>query len=75
MFIVTYYIRFVVYIGTDNNACKASTCGTKYYPISGYTDATKDNEPAMLQVVAAGPTSICIEADQSAFQFYSNMVF
>eukprot|EP01084_Bolivina_argentea_P200358 342616_1 len=62
------------YLGTDHNKCKDNSCGTKYYPISGYTDATSDNEVSMLQVVAQGPTTVCIEADQSAFQFYKTGV-
>merc|ERR1719245_2972552 len=51
--------------------CKSSTCGTKYDPISSYSDVTSDSMTSLEAAVAEGPVSIAIEADQSAFQFYS----
>jgi cathepsin L len=57
-----------------DGTCKSSSCGTKYGPISGYTDVTHDSETALMNAVAMGPVSIAIEADQSAFQFYSGGV-
>jgi C1A family cysteine protease len=57
-----------------NGACKASTCGTKYSPITGHTDVTSDSYASLEAAVAAGPVSIAIEADQTAFQHYSSGV-
>jgi cathepsin L len=57
-----------------DGTCKSSTCGTKYDPITSYTDVTHDSETALMNAVAEGPVSIAIEADQSAFQFYSGGV-
>jgi C1A family cysteine protease len=59
------------YKGVDG-VCKSSSCGTKYDPITTYTDVTHDSEPDLQTAVAAGPVSIAIEADQSAFQFYTS---
>jgi C1A family cysteine protease len=59
------------YRGVDGS-CKASTCGTKYDPITGYKDVTKDSESSLETAAAAGCVSVAIEADQSAFQFYSS---
>ena len=55
-----------------DGTCKATSCGTKYDPITSYTDVTHDSESALQAAVAEGPVSIAIEADQSAFQFYSS---
>jgi cathepsin L len=57
-----------------DGTCKSSSCGTKYDPITSYTDVTHDSETALMNAVADGPVSIAIEADQSAFQFYSSGV-
>ncbi len=57
-----------------NGACKSSTCGTKYDPISSFRDVKADSETSLEVAVAEGPVSIAIEADQSAFQFYSGGV-
>jgi len=54
--------------------CKSSSCGTKYDPISSYSDVTADSETSLQAAVAAGPVSIAIEADQTAFQHYSGGV-
>jgi C1A family cysteine protease len=53
-----------------DGTCQSPSCGTKYDPISGYTDVSHDSEQALMDAVAKGPVSIAIEADQSAFQFY-----
>ena len=57
-----------------DGTCKSSTCGTKYDPITSYSDVTADSESSLMSAVAEGPVSIAIEADQSAFQFYSGGV-
>jgi len=54
-----------------DGTCKSSTCGTKYDPITTYTDVKADSSTSLQAAVAEGPVSIAIEADQSAFQFYS----
>merc|ERR1712025_1532707 len=61
------------YTGRDGT-CKSSSCGTFYDPISSYSDVTADSATSLEAAVAAGPVSIAIEADQSAFQFYSSGV-
>eukprot|EP00483_Globobulimina_turgida_P001243 UN01245 len=57
-----------------DGACKSSSCGTKYDPISSYKDVTSDSESSLEAAVADGPVSIAIEADQTAFQHYSGGV-
>jgi C1A family cysteine protease len=59
------------YTGKDGT-CKATTCGTKYNPITTYTDVTKDDETALETAAAAGCVSVAVEADQYAFQYYSS---
>ena len=54
-----------------NGVCKSSSCGTKYDPITSYSDVTSDSMTSLESAVAEGPVSIAIEADQSSFQFYS----
>jgi len=61
------------YTGTDG-ICKASSCGTLYNPITGYTDVTVDDETALETAVVSGCVSVAIEADQYAFQYYSSGV-
>ena len=57
-----------------DGTCESSKCGTKYDPISSYKDVRADNVADLEAAVAEGPVSIAIEADQSAFQFYSSGV-
>ena len=52
--------------------CKQTSCGTFYDPIGSYTAVTADSESSLQSAVVEGPVSILIEADQSAFQFYSS---
>jgi C1A family cysteine protease len=61
------------YTGTDGT-CKSSSCGTKYNPLTSYTDVTKDSETSLETAAAAGCVSVAIEADQYAFQYYSSGV-
>jgi C1A family cysteine protease len=55
-----------------DGTCKASTCGTKYNPISSYTKVTPDDETAMTNAVAVGCNAVGVEADQTSFQYYSS---
>jgi len=52
--------------------CKSCTSVAK---ISSYTNDPAGNEANLSNMIQAGPVSIAIEADQSAFQFYSSGVF
>merc|ERR1712087_955249 len=57
-----------------DGTCQKLKCTTKYDPISSYSDVKADNVADLEAAVAEGPVSIAIEADQSAFQFYSGGV-
>jgi C1A family cysteine protease len=57
-----------------DGTCKASSCGTKYDDISGPSNVKEDSESAMETAVAEGCVSVAIEADQTAFQYYSGGV-
>jgi len=59
------------YKGVDGK-CQATTCGTLYNPITGYTDVTKRDEQSLEDAAATGCVSVAIEADQFAFQYYSS---
>jgi len=54
--------------------CKSSSCKS-VATISSYADVPSGNEADLYTVIQNGPVSIAIEADQSAFQFYSTGVF
>jgi cathepsin L len=58
----------------SDGICKATSCGTKYDPITTYTDVTVDDETALETAVVSGCVSVAIEADQYAFQYYSSGV-
>eukprot|EP00178_Gracilaria_changii_P020956 TRINITY_DN6180_c0_g1_i1.p2 TRINITY_DN6180_c0_g1~~TRINITY_DN6180_c0_g1_i1.p2 ORF type:complete len:184 (+),score=28.55 TRINITY_DN6180_c0_g1_i1:67-552(+) len=62
------------YSATGPNQCQASSC-TDVTSITGYTDVQHNDEDQLKAAVAQQPVSIAIEADQSAFQFYSGGVF
>eukprot|EP01084_Bolivina_argentea_P059421 108521_1 len=57
-----------------DGTCKATTCGTKYDKNTGYTAVQKFSSSALETATAAGCVSIGIEADQTAFQYYSSGV-
>jgi len=59
------------YKGVDGS-CQATTCGDKYDDIASYDDVTIDSESALETATVSGCVSVGIEADQSAFQFYSS---
>jgi C1A family cysteine protease len=59
------------YTGADGTCKKSCTPVTK---ISSYHDVTPNSDAALAAAVTQQPTSISIEADQSAFQFYSSGV-
>lgn len=54
------------------SGCMSSSC-THYDAITGYQNVNS-GEYYLQQAVAQGPTSVAIEADQTAFQFYSKGV-
>ena len=59
--------------GTDGTcASSRGTVGIPHGEVGGCTDVSKDNEQAMMTVVAQQPVSIAIETDQSIFQLYSS---
>jgi C1A family cysteine protease len=48
---------------------------SQHYKTKGYTDVQAGSEASLTSAVTKGPTSVAIEADQSAFQFYSGGIF
>lgn len=58
------------YAAVDHNKC--SSCSS-VATISGYTDVAQ-SEDALAKAVTMQPVAVAIEADQSAFQFYSSGV-
>jgi C1A family cysteine protease len=59
-----------------DGTCKASTCGTKYNKMTSgvYTSVQTDSDSALETAAANGCVSVSIEADQTAFQYYSSGV-
>ena len=57
-----------------DGTCKDSSCGTKYNDPSGYSRVSADSDTALATASAAGCVSVAIEADQTAFQYYSSGV-
>jgi C1A family cysteine protease len=60
------------YVGRDQTCKKGCKSVGK---IKSYTDVQQGSEPQLQAAVAKQPVSVAIEADQSAFQFYSGGVF
>jgi C1A family cysteine protease len=60
------------YVGTDQT-CK-TTCKS-VGKNKGFKDVAQGSESSLASAVALAPVSVAIEADQSAFQFYSGGVF
>jgi len=59
-----------------DGTCKATSCGTKYDDVTSGIDTriTADSDSALEDAAAAGCVSVAIEADQTAFQYYSSGV-
>jgi xylem cysteine proteinase len=60
------------YTARDGQCKKTCKTVTK---VAGFKDVTQGSESALQTAVAAAPVSVAIEADQSAFQFYSGGIF
>jgi C1A family cysteine protease len=60
------------YVGRDQSCKKGCKSVGK---VKGYTDVQQGSESQLQTAVSAQPVSVAIEADQSAFQFYSGGVF
>jgi len=59
------------YQGVDGTCKKCTSVAS----IKSYTNDPAGNEGNLSNMIQTGPVSIAIEADQSAFQFYSGGVF
>jgi C1A family cysteine protease len=57
-----------------DGTCKASSCGTKYDPITASVKVTPDSTSSLENAVAVGCVAVGVEADQVAFQYYSSGV-
>jgi len=60
------------YKAVDQKCKKVTASPVK---IASYVDVTHNSDSAMETAVAKGPTSVAIEADQPAFQFYKSGIF
>jgi len=58
------------YKARENYYCEENGC-TKYGKISGFTDVQRESTNALMSALDSQPVSIAIEADQGAFQLYS----
>lgn len=55
--------------------CVANNCskvGIGYREVVGFVNVPRDSEEDLMSAVAQQPVSVCIEADQSAFQHYKS---
>merc|ERR1719265_2624693 len=59
------------YLERDESTCKS--CST-VASISSYKDVAQDSQSDLEKAVTQQPVSVAIEADQTAFQFYSSGV-
>jgi len=57
-----------------DGSCKASSCGTKHTQNTGEKYLSKDSATSLMDGVAEGCVAVYIEADQTAFQYYSSGV-
>jgi len=56
-----------------DGTCRSSSC-KEVATISGYKDVPQNSDSAMMSAIAQQPVSVAIQADQSAFQFYTGGV-
>ena len=62
------------YKGADGTCQTACTTAIAKGGVTGYKDVTVNNEQDLMSAVVQQPVSVGIEADQTAFQFYSSGV-
>lgn len=55
-----------------DGSCKSSSCTASGSTVSAWTDVRSGSSSALGSQLESGPVSVAIEADQSAFQFYSS---
>merc|ERR1712110_605390 len=60
--------------GGTTGSCNSAKEGQPVVSITGYTDVPSRDEDALKSAVSQQPVSVAIEADKSAFQFYSGGV-
>ena len=59
----------------ENGECNShSSCDNTKLKVTSYTDVKKDSEDALMSALAQQPVSVAIQANQPAFQFYSEGV-
>jgi len=58
------------YVAHEHNRCKEDGC-TKYGKISSFTDVQRESANSLMAALDSQPVSIAIEADQGAFQLYT----
>ena len=66
------YVQIIIL--ARDGTCRASSCGTKYNPISGDVKVTADSDTALEEALAVGCNAVGVEADQTSFQYYSSGV-
>jgi cathepsin L len=57
-----------------DGTCNAAAASKRAAQISSYVDVTPNSDADLMAALARQPVSVAIEADQSAFQFYSSGV-
>jgi len=63
------------YTATGPNACQAAKAADHAGTVASFADVPQNQEAQLIAAVTKQPVSVAIEADQSAFQFYSSGVF
>lgn len=63
------------YLATDGHECSAQCQKVNGTTVSDYIDITEKDKHGLIASIALQPTSIAMQADQLAFQFYSSGVF
>ena len=57
-----------------NGTCNTSVANNGTGTISGYSDVPGNNADALKNALKLGPVSVAVEADQTAFQYYTSGV-